>query len=270
LPACAAVADDTEFLRLTWHIDIATCLPTLELDITTLSLRSQPESYLLSTLLPRVVNTPAREIYTANYRRIAGMDLSEAALFPLVPAATATISYTTPLGPAITKYDLAIAVVLEKELLPDPTYFVYAVWETRPTDSMGVPLDFDVAYPYGIDHQITFYDHIGAIDSYIPPIEYVGVYSSATFESLPSSLCPFGSSTENGPIAMATFQIERRSVDGCRVDFNGDGLVDPDDLSDYVSCFFATPPCPAADYDLDGAVTPDDLSDFITAFSLGC
>jgi len=49
-------------------------------------------------------------------------------------------------------------------------------------------------------------------------------------------------------------------------DFNGDGVVNPDDLSDYINCFFNEPPCPGADFNGDGLVNPDDLSDFINAF----
>ncbi len=49
-------------------------------------------------------------------------------------------------------------------------------------------------------------------------------------------------------------------------DFNGDGLVNPDDLSDYITTYFDVPPGPAADFNLDGVVDPDDLSDFITAY----
>ncbi len=57
---------------------------------------------------------------------------------------------------------------------------------------------------------------------------------------------------------------------GCPADFNADSVVDPDDLSDYIGCFFATPPCPQADFNADGNADPDDLSDFIAAFFGGC
>ncbi len=55
----------------------------------------------------------------------------------------------------------------------------------------------------------------------------------------------------------------------CPVDFNGDGATDPDDLSDYIACFFATPACAAGDFNSDGVVDPDDLSDYIAAFFNG-
>ena len=56
----------------------------------------------------------------------------------------------------------------------------------------------------------------------------------------------------------------------CAADFNNDGSLNPDDLADYIACFFAIPPCPAADFSGDGAADPDDLADFIGAFFAGC
>ncbi len=53
---------------------------------------------------------------------------------------------------------------------------------------------------------------------------------------------------------------------GDPADFNGDGVVDPDDLSDFITAFFGQPADPRADFNGDGATDPDDLSDFITAF----
>ncbi len=57
----------------------------------------------------------------------------------------------------------------------------------------------------------------------------------------------------------------------CAADFNCDGSRDPDDLSDFISCYFANPPCGAADVSGDGVTDPDDLSDFISLyFGAGC
>jgi len=72
-------------------------------------------------------------------------------------------------------------------------------------------------------------------------------------------------------------------------DFNGDGVVDPDDLADFISAFFFTPPVPGpggyatanecawpyiaglkCDFNRDCNVDPDDLADFISAFFVGC
>jgi len=68
----------------------------------------------------------------------------------------------------------------------------------------------------------------------------------------------------------AAYRIYAGDGTGCAVDFNGDGNLDPDDLSDYIGCYF-TPPCAGADFNHDGNLDPDDLSDYIGAyFSGGC
>ncbi|MGD9690717.1 MAG: lamin tail domain-containing protein [Phycisphaerales bacterium] len=57
----------------------------------------------------------------------------------------------------------------------------------------------------------------------------------------------------------------------CPQDFNNDGNVDPDDLGDYINCYFSVPPCEGADINADGNVDPDDLGDFINLyFGPGC
>ncbi|MGD9690851.1 MAG: hypothetical protein AB7Q91_14890 [Phycisphaerales bacterium] len=56
----------------------------------------------------------------------------------------------------------------------------------------------------------------------------------------------------------------------CAADFNQDGNLDPDDLGDFINCFFQMPPCPQADFNADGNVDPDDLGDFINAYFAGC
>lgn len=57
----------------------------------------------------------------------------------------------------------------------------------------------------------------------------------------------------------------------CPSDFNCDGERNPDDLGDYINCYFAQPPCPDADFNTDGDVNPDDLGDYINSFfAPGC
>ncbi len=56
----------------------------------------------------------------------------------------------------------------------------------------------------------------------------------------------------------------------CPVDVDANGTLDPDDLADYIACYFAAPPCSAADFDNNGAVDPDDLSSYIAAYFIGC
>lgn len=62
------------------------------------------------------------------------------------------------------------------------------------------------------------------------------------------------------------------TVTPCPPDFNGDGLTNPDDLADYITCFFvdigSPGACPNSDFNGDGLRDPDDLSDFITEFFL--
>ncbi len=56
----------------------------------------------------------------------------------------------------------------------------------------------------------------------------------------------------------------------CVADFNHDTMVDPDDLGDYINCYFSNPPCAQAEINADGSVNPDDLGDFINLYFLGC
>lgn len=78
----------------------------------------------------------------------------------------------------------------------------------------------------------------------------------------------------------------------CVADYNGDGLLNTDDLSDFITDYFTSPPvpgpggyavtpCPLApapynalgykvDFNGDCLVNSDDLSDFITAYYQGC
>ncbi len=56
----------------------------------------------------------------------------------------------------------------------------------------------------------------------------------------------------------------------CPPDLNGDGNLDPDDLADYIACYFASPPCPQGDVNGDGTADPDDLADYIASYFAGC
>lgn len=57
---------------------------------------------------------------------------------------------------------------------------------------------------------------------------------------------------------------------GCIADFNGDGDLNPDDLGDFINCYFEAPPCAGADFNLDGGIDPDDLGDYINVYFAGC
>ncbi|MGD9688669.1 MAG: hypothetical protein AB7K52_03090 [Phycisphaerales bacterium] len=75
-----------------------------------------------------------------------------------------------------------------------------------------------------------------------------------------------------------TVNVNFRTPAGCPADFNNDGNIDPDDLGDFINCYFgeqASPgSCPAADFNSDTSIDPDDLGDFINAYfstvGVGC
>ena len=57
----------------------------------------------------------------------------------------------------------------------------------------------------------------------------------------------------------------------CRADLNSDGELNPDDLADYINCYFEFPlPCPLSDFNRSGETDPDDLADYINAYFEGC
>jgi hypothetical protein len=76
------------------------------------------------------------------------------------------------------------------------------------------------------------------------------------------------------PAAIAAANLPVPLVPPCMADFNGDGFINPDDLADFITCFFLDiqfpGTCPAADFNADTFRNPDDLADFITVFFLGC
>ena len=71
--------------------------------------------------------------------------------------------------------------------------------------------------------------------------------------------------------ACGTITTNPATLTICPADFNCDGLLNPDDLSDYINAFFNIPPDPGSDFNQDGITNPDDLSDYINAFfDSGC
>lgn len=67
-----------------------------------------------------------------------------------------------------------------------------------------------------------------------------------------------------GSLTLEFTPNERRSDCRCGIDLNGDGNVDPDDLSDAISRFFD--PGVTFDYDGNGFEDPDDLSSYISDY----
>ncbi len=95
--------------------------------------------------------------------------------------------------------------------------------------------------------------------------------------------------------ADAAYQYLRDTIGICRLDYNSDGTLNPDDLGDYITEYFTLPapagpwgyaaPCPGnappydrgyrAAYTMDGAAQcgepfPDNLGDYITGYFGGC
>jgi len=56
----------------------------------------------------------------------------------------------------------------------------------------------------------------------------------------------------------------------CIADFDGSGVTNPDDLANFIACYFSEPPCAEADINADDIINADDLSDYVAAFFSGC
>jgi len=56
----------------------------------------------------------------------------------------------------------------------------------------------------------------------------------------------------------------------CLTDFDGDGAVTPDDLSDYLGGYLGGTGDPRLDFNGDGSIDPDDIADYISTYFLGC
>ncbi len=95
------------------------------------------------------------------------------------------------------------------------------------------------------------------------------VVMDTTTPGVKSGTLTIASNDPDQPVQVVALSGEVLVVTLCAADFNQDGVVDPDDLSDFVACFF-TLPCSGADFNGDGAADPDDLSDFIGAFFTAC
>ncbi|MGQ0628069.1 MAG: matrixin family metalloprotease [Phycisphaerales bacterium] len=69
-----------------------------------------------------------------------------------------------------------------------------------------------------------------------------------------------------------TLTITPPAAPTCAADFNGDGIVEPGDLDEFITFFFSTDPAENAlcDFNGDGFVEPGDLDEFITTFFEAC
>ena len=89
--------------------------------------------------------------------------------------------------------------------------------------------------------------------------------TSTGFNADATSLVP----GNNIPFTIASGQVRYLTLP-CPADFNSDGFQNPDDLADFITCFFLEVQfpgsCPDSDFNDDGFSNPDDIADFITAF----
>ncbi len=70
--------------------------------------------------------------------------------------------------------------------------------------------------------------------------------------------------------AAPALHITLSSANPCPADFNHDGVLNADDLGDFITGYFNVPSDPATDFNADGVINADDLGDFITAYFNGC
>jgi hypothetical protein len=141
----------------------------------------------------------------------------------------------------------------------------------------GLPLDARVTDLEVLDGII--YASLALANS---PNAPTGVYASADEGLTWQPIGPAYADHPNSSLAVASGTLFAgtqsqgvwRLKQACPADFNGDGFLNPDDLTDLITCLFleiqfpAT--CPQADFNADAFTNPDDLSDYITAFFLGC
>ncbi|MBL8759268.1 MAG: hypothetical protein JNK35_12655, partial [Phycisphaerae bacterium] len=92
----------------------------------------------------------------------------------------------------------------------------------------------------------------------------IGVENESGTEATSFDATTLGSGPASLRVAFRNGQNNCGST--CPADYNGDGTVDPDDLADYIACYFSQPPCPQADFNSDGTPDPDDLADYIAAY----
>lgn len=161
--------------------------------------------------------------------------------------------------------DFAVAVIVDPTV-PNPIVMVVGGWELRPQDPSDSrqPQEYDLAWPCGM-LGINFLGITGYGDvsggPYWANASLSDIMNSGSFSFQCAYCTPM---CETGGTVTMSFAIA--NLFDPRRDFNCDGSSDPDDLSDYVACYFATPPCVRVDFDQDNDVDPDDLADFIVAY----
>ncbi|MFN7022835.1 MAG: hypothetical protein ACK4WH_16165, partial [Phycisphaerales bacterium] len=105
-----------------------------------------------------------------------------------------------------------------------------------------------------------------------------GVYIVTPIRTGTSALLCNRQTDQGSDVPVADFTYRFELIDGGsflpECDFNGDTNLDPDDLADFIACYFggdySYAPCDGTDFNGDSTVDPDDLSDYISAYFLTC
>lgn len=137
--------------------------------------------------------------------------------------------------------DFAVAVIVDATV-PNPVVMVVGGWEFRPRDPSDSqqPREYDLAWPcamLGTNFMgITGFGDVSG-GPYWANASLYDVMTSGSFSVQCSCCTPM---CETGGTVTMSFAIA--NLFDSRCDFNRDGSSDPDDLSDYIACYFATPP----------------------------
>jgi len=210
---------------------------------------------------------------------------SESRLTPRVPvgvmdpSSSTSITFTALQSRYYTRADVEALDIMGWNVQPTPSLFAVAdtVSLVSPPASAvaatGAPLTFEWSNS-GAEYW-TLYIYQGSDASDDEPFRVYDNLTALTVSVPPEEALPAGqyvwyvvASTNAGIV-----ESEHRALTvqlACPADFNGDGNVDPDDLADFIACYFSLPACPEGDFNHDGIVDPDDLADYVAAHFEGC
>ncbi len=79
-----------------------------------------------------------------------------------------------------------------------------------------------------------------------------------------------GSSSSSWPTANGFGLAYANPAPACPPEYDNNGILNSDDLGDYITDYFSPSPPPAVDWNGDGNLNPDDLGDYITRYYQGC
>jgi hypothetical protein len=136
------------------------------------------------------------------------------------------------------------------------------------------PEPIDVSYLVGFIDEVRIWNYArsveqiaGAMNTVVDPAS-PGLVAYYRFDD---ETLPVPDLTGNDHSAVAVGNPTFMPVDPCcPADHDGNARVDPDDLSDFIADYFASPPRLRADFDGSGEFNPDDLADFIVAYFTPC